>query len=300
MEIKLLSDNSEDVTYNFPDFTVRSKQVLLSDYPNMAAANHWHDDLEFIIILSGKMSYSINGKSYVLKENQAIFVNSQQMHYGYSSDGSDCSFIYILVPPSLLSTIKRIKESYIIPVCTDASHPFFIFDSSVGWQRNFIEMLSKIHQLCKDKTEGFELNVMSIFYSICYSLYKNVKNDNIHKEAYYDKNLDAMHNMVGYIQQNYQHKIILREIAAAGNVCRSRCCEIFQLFLHKSPISYLTEYRLEKSIEMLDISSYSITEIALQCGFNSSSYFTEIFRQKIGCTPSQYRKNNINISHKSY
>ena len=51
------------------------------------------------------------------------------------------------------------------------------------------------------------------------------------------------------------------------------------------------EYRLDKSIKLLSIPSYSITEIALKCGFNSSSYFTEIFHRNIGCTPSQYRKN---------
>lgn len=295
LEIKVLNDNSEDVAYNFTDFTVRAKQALLSDYPNMAAANHWHDDFEFTIILKGEMSYSVNGKSCVLKEGQAIFVNSQQMHYGYSSDGSDCSFICILLNPSLISTINRIKESYLIPICKDTSHPFFIFDQSVTWQRDFIEMLSKIYKLCNEERDGFELHVMSIFYSICHSLYENVKKDKIHKEIFFDKNLDAMHNMIGYIQQNYQHKITLSEIASAGNVCRSSCCEIFGLILHKSPVSYLTEYRLEKSIEMLNNLSYSITEIALQCGFNSSSYFTEIFHRNIGCTPSEYRKKNINI-----
>ena len=294
IEIKLLDDNSEIVSYNFDDFPIHSKKYSLSDYPNMSAANHWHDDLEFIIILKGKMSYSVNGKTYLLNEGQAIFVNSQQMHYGYSSDGSDCEFICIVLNPSLISNIARIKDSYLIPVFTDASHPSFIFDSSISWERNFIEMLTNLHNLCNTETEGFELQVMSIFYSICFTLYNNLKNHKVYKEAYYDKNLEAMHSMVGYIQKNYKNKITLNEIAASGKVCRSSCCEIFQSILNKSPISYLIEYRLEKSIELLNIAFYSITEIALQCGFNSSSYFTEIFRKNIGVTPSQYRKNHIN------
>ena len=74
IEIKLLNDNSEVITYNFERFPILSKKLLLSEYPNMAAPNHWHDDIEFIIILEGKMSYSVNGKSYELKKGQAIFV----------------------------------------------------------------------------------------------------------------------------------------------------------------------------------------------------------------------------------
>jgi len=79
---------------------------------------------------------------------------------------------------------------------------------------------------------------------------------------------------------------------------RSSCCDIFQLILNKTPVSYLTEYRLEKSIELLNIPSLSVTEIALLCGFTGSSYFAEIFHKKLGCTPSQYRKKKFNISYK--
>lgn len=298
LRIKLLSDDSEVVSYNFKDFSVRAKKALLSDYPTMAAANHWHNDWEFILILNGKMSYSVNVKSYELQEGQGIFINSRQMHYGYSADGSDCSFICILLPPSLLSDITRIKENYILPVCSDASHPFFILHPEISWQRNLIEILKNIYTLCNEEKDGFELHIMSLFHSLCYSLYQNMKDNISIQEVTDDKKLEAMHNMVGYIQKNYQGKITLDEIAASGNVCRSSCCHIFQLILHKSPISYLTEYRLEKSIELLNIHSLSVTEIALQCGFTGSSYFTEIFRKKIGCTPSQYRKKKFNISAK--
>ena len=162
---------------------------------------------------------------------------------------------------------------------------------------------------------------MANLYSIFYCLYHNVKNSKSSQEAYYDKNLDSLHNMVGYIQRNYKNKITLisflrtfrvfnvmvgyiqrnyknkitlKEIASSGNVCRSNCCEIFQSTLNKSPISYLIEYRINKSIKLLNNTSYTITEIALKCGFNSSSYFTEIFHKHLGCTPSQYRKNNTN------
>lgn len=294
MEMKLLSDNSEVIPYNLPDFPIHSKRSLLSEYPNMTAPNHWHNDLEFTIILSGKMLYSINGKSYELKEGQAIFVNSAQMHYAYSCDGSECDFICIILNPLILSEISIIKESYIIPICTDTSHPFFIFDSSIGWQKDFIEQLIKINEFCSDKKDGFQLQIMTNFYSIFYSLYHNVKNSKTPLEYYYDKNLDSLHNMIGYIQSNYKNRITLNEIASSGNVCRSNACEIFQSILNKSPISYLIEYRLDKSIKLLNNTSYTITEIALKCGFNSSSYFTEIFHKQLGCTPSQYRKNNIN------
>lgn len=290
IEMKLLNDYSEVLSYNFEHFPINTKKAILSDYPNMSAINHWHNDWEFTIILKGEMYYSINGNDYLLKEGQAVFVNSAQMHYGHSFEKSDCTFIYIVLNPLLFTNIDKIKDSYIIPICDDKSHPFFIFDSYISWQKDFIESLIEIYKLCTELKETFELEVMSKFYWICSSLYKNLKNDKLNKEIYCNKNLDSLRNMVGYIQKNYKNKITLNEIASSGNVCRSNCCKIFQSILNTSPISYLLEYRLDKSIKLLHESSYSITEIALKCGFNSSSYYTESFRKIIGCSPSEYRK----------
>lgn len=293
LEIQLLSDNSEIVSYNFADFPIRAKQAFLSDYPNMSAANHWHKDWEFTLVLKGKMSYYVNGKVYGIQEGQCIFVNSEQMHYGFSADGSNCDFICILIHPYLISTIERIRDAYVLPICTDASHPFFILTQEISWQRNLIDMLEQIYKLCDEEQDGFELQLMSLLHSLCYRLHQDMKNNMSTNENTDNKKLESMHNMIGFIQKNYQRKISLNEIATAGNVCRSSCCEIFQLILHKTPISYLTEYRLEKSIELLNIPSLSVTEIALQCGFNGSSYFTEIFHKNFGFTPMQYRKKKL-------
>lgn len=295
-KIKLLDDNSELVNYNFSHFNIKSKKALLSNYPNMSAINHWHDDFEFTIILNGKMTYFINGTNYEINQGQAIFVNSKQMHYGYSSDGTDCEFICILIPPIIFSSIYKIKDSYIDSLSNNNSQPFFIFDSSIPWQKNTIEMLINIYELCNYNANGFELAVMGNFYLIFYNLYENFKNNQNSKTNYYNKDLEALHNMIGYIQKNYHSKISLKEIAASGNVCRSNCCAIFQSILSKSPITYLTDYRLEKALKLLDNNSASITSIALQCGFNSSSYFTETFHKKLGCTPSQYKKKYKNGS----
>lgn len=288
--MKLLDDYSEVITYNFDNFPIRAKKGLLSAYPNMSAINHWHKDFEFTIILEGKMSYSVDGKVFHLTEGQCIFVNSGHMHYGFSVDFTECKFICIVLNPLVFVENQRIKDSYIVPLCTDESHPYFIFDPSIPWQNNFINELISIEKYCYEMKNGFELQVMSSFYNVCNTLFNYVKNDKLHLEESINKNVEILQTMVGFIQQNYKNKITLNDIASSGNVCRSNCCKIFQSILKKSPMNYLTEYRLDKSIYLLRTTSHSITEIALQCGFNSSSYFTEMFNKIMHCTPSDYRK----------
>lgn len=62
----------------------------------------------------------------------------------------------------------------------------------------------------------------------------------------------------------------------------------------KSPIEYLISFRLNKSMELLQSTSLSISEIASRTGFGSVSYYIEKFRKQMGITPSQYRNQNLN------
>ena len=70
---------------------------------------------------------------------------------------------------------------------------------------------------------------------------------------------------------------------------------IFQKILHTTPMTYITKYRISTALSLLQNTTLSITEIALSVGFNSSSYFSKIFREYMGSTPLQYRKNLSSI-----
>ncbi|WP_231507777.1 helix-turn-helix domain-containing protein [Bacillus sp. UNC41MFS5] len=102
--------------------------------------------------------------------------------------------------------------------------------------------------------------------------------------------MDGCWEMTGFIHHHYDHKITLDDIAAAGSICRSRCCELFSNHIGQTPNTYLVRYRIQKSCEMLLETNRSISEIAMVCGFQSASYFSYVFRKETGLTPQDYRK----------
>ena len=81
-----------------------------------------------------------------------------------------------------------------------------------------------------------------------------------------------------------------QEIAAAGKVCRNKCCQIFRRYLCQSPIDFLNHYRLEVSCHLLNTTKMSIAEICTACGFNHQSYYSKIFLRTYHCTPRDFRK----------
>lgn len=93
-----------------------------------------------------------------------------------------------------------------------------------------------------------------------------------------------------FIYQNYKKAIILQDIAKSGNVGKSKCYELFKRYVNKTPNDFVNLYRLEKSKILLKNEDLSITEVALECGFNSGSYYAELFKKYNGCTPRNFRK----------
>ncbi|MDD3404210.1 MAG: cupin domain-containing protein, partial [Hespellia sp.] len=126
VEINLNSDDSEKIAYNKSEFPVYVRQGFLSTYPNYAAISHWHDDIELIYILSGEMYYNINGKQVILHAGEGLFVNTRQIHYGFSPEHQECIFICVLFHPLLLCSSAYVEQHFVLPVLQNDCVPYLI------------------------------------------------------------------------------------------------------------------------------------------------------------------------------
>ena len=101
---------------------------------------------------------------------------------------------------------------------------------------------------------------------------------------------DQCKKLLRYIQDNYDSKIRLSDLAAILNMNPQYFCRFFKTHFHTTPISYINQYRVTQAADLLTGSSLSILEIALHTGFESPSYFASIFRRTFGMSPEEYRK----------
>ncbi len=284
--LDLRFDGSEKVKYDYDDFRSYIRDSMLSVWPNYTAFSHWHDDLEFISILSGYMDYNVNGEIIRLNAGQGIMVNSRQLHYGFSREQKECKFICILLHPVILCSSQHIERDFVSPILSDDSIPYILLDEKVDWQR---QILDDLKHMCdsKEKTTA-PLLIQSLFSHIWFLISENALNVKHTKRL--DRNLSVFKDMLIFVQKNYGDKITLEDIAKSGNVSKSTCLVIFKKYLQDTPTNYLIGYRLKKALKMLNESYLSITEIALEVGFSGVSYFAETFKKNYGCSPSEYRK----------
>ncbi|WP_445928165.1 helix-turn-helix transcriptional regulator [Levilactobacillus sp. HBUAS70063] len=78
-------------------------------------------------------------------------------------------------------------------------------------------------------------------------------------------------------------------MASNAQISRTACFRIFQSVFDKTPNEFLNDYRMSMALSFLKDTSQPLTEISLNCGFQSASYFGKKFKSSFGMTPKQYR-----------
>lgn len=292
IDMKVLSDSSECIRYDNDGIPFALQYRMLSQFANKKAICHWHDDLELIYILDGEMSYKVNDKELLLTKGQCIVVNSHQMHYGYAHRNRECRFVCVLFHPDLLKANLYMYQTLVEPVINSPSVMYWYFPEKQPW---FDFILTPLSNLCVNSRSVDLLTsnlyqITGLFHILWNILYENTAPEQYAFPICEDPNLLLQKSMISFVYTHYAENIELKDIAAAGNISPSKCCKLFQKYHQESPVSFLNSYRMEISRGLLRNTSYSITQIALSCGYNHLSYYSKMFMKRYGCTPNAYRK----------
>lgn len=108
-----------------------------------------------------------------------------------------------------------------------------------------------------------------------------------------DKNIKRMQKILLYIMNEYKNLITLNDMARLVGLDKSSFCIFFKKMTGKTFFSYLTEYRIGSSCQMLTTTNIAIWEIAFASGFNDVPYYNRIFKKLKNCTPAEYRKMQV-------
>ena len=93
-----------------------------------------------------------------------------------------------------------------------------------------------------------------------------------------------------YIENNYAHEVNIHVIADYLNIERTYLYRLFKDITGTSPQEYLLDYRIRRACSLLRETDLPVSDIARSVGYNDALYFSRLFKQKKGRTPTQYRK----------
>jgi len=97
--------------------------------------------------------------------------------------------------------------------------------------------------------------------------------------------------IISFINNNYTRSLKLNEIAGMASMNSSAFCRYFKENTGKTLLQYVMEMRVGYACKLLALGEMDISQIAVECGFDSITHFNRTFKQLVNLTPTQYRSN---------
>lgn len=264
------------------DFPIEFYHVTPS-HPRYQMPYHWHTEYEIIRILKGEFLVTLDEQEFTACSGDILFIGDGVLHGGIPSE---CIYECIVFNMESLLKNTTICQKQIQSIL---NHNFNINSLFPAAQNEFHLITKYLFDTMQSKNTGYELVIAGCFYQLLGCILKRqyytvAENDTI----YSSKRIRQLKKALELIETSYSTCITLDDLAKEAGMNSKYFCRFFQEMTHRTPINYLNYYRIERACFELVTSDLSITEIALNCGYNDLSYFVKTFKKFKGCTPKKY------------
>ncbi len=278
----------ELLTYGTPDFPIA---FFDDDLTTVKVPWHWHDELEIVVILSGKVSVFIAGCELNLKAGEGYFANSSILHSEELRSKTGWQHCMVFDPRVLATPDDIIWNTYVSPILSHENMPFIKLSPEIPWQKEILSLAEKAWISGAHEKADYPLTVRSSLSRITSLIVNNVSTEAEHPfTSKTQKDEFRIKKTLYYVETHFREQITIENIAASADISVSTLLRLYHDILHTTPIQYVLKYRLDQIHDALRIEpDLSIAEIAYSCGFNDISYFNRCFLRAYGETPSSYK-----------
>ena len=259
---------------------------------------HYHDYIEFLF---GENNCNIelwcNGRTYHISEGELLLIPSRVPHIVKTCNETSKYIVIKIMPQILYAAEQSIFEiKYLMP---------FIADEISYKKKITKDELDKTdipdtinHMICEWNTKkyGFEiaLRIGASKLMLWFLRKWHVLFDDSKSEIFPSVNTTLkIQKIIEYTNNNYD-TITVKHAADMCNMSYSHFSKTFKKVTNKGFKEYVTHIRITESERLLVSTNKSITEIAMETGFSTTSHFIECFKKQLHITPKQYKKNFTN------
>lgn len=246
---------------------------------------NWHEDVECLVVINGKLEACVNGKTYKLSKGDIAFFDSNEGHATLAKDKETIALVFHF-NPKILDEFDNNRDRYHWMGASDGGARNI--KHALELRKSLVEFVESFdHESLENKIKRSIATDKILLNSIENFALKEEK-DSGDKSTLYRN--EVVRNIIGYLDENYRDKISLEDVAEVAGYHPNYTSEIFSKTLGISYTEYLLRKRLSCATKDLKQSEKKIAEIALDHGFPNVRSFNTAFRENFGRSPSEYRQ----------
>ncbi|OUM95185.1 MAG: AraC family transcriptional regulator [Thermobacillus sp. ZCTH02-B1] len=253
---------------------------------------HWHEEMEFFMVTAGRASLRVGTENCEVSAGEAVFVPSGELHSGSVLGGEGVSFSAVVFHADLLSgsSPDEIRERFVRPLLEGKYEVPVLLDRRNGDSAALLDLLGQLFELDRTRPFGYELAVRGMLQTCVSLLLRLAARADQPRRTAAAQRTERIKAALEYIERRYAEPIRLGDLASAVSMSEAYFCRLFKRITAATPVEYINLYRVRQAAILLRSTDRKITDIALEVGFRNLSYFNTVFRQRFGCTPTEYRR----------
>ena len=271
---------------------VRTDVAHAPSHPHdLTEVEHSHDFCELVIVTRGSALQCLEGDDFPVTAGDVFLLQGRQRHYFYERVGLDLvNIMYnpaaIGLPEGELRKLAGYCAMFLLEPTYRRQHRF---ESRLHLGRvplAHVERLAEeMERECTDRAPGYEVAVRAkLLELIVYLARAYTATDTTEAHA-----LLRVGNVIGALENDYAREWRVAELLAIAHMSRSTLMRVFRKATGQTPIEYLVRLRIQRAMELLRTTDRTITEIAMDVGFNDSNYFARQFRRLTDRSPRAFR-----------
>ncbi|HOJ09230.1 MAG TPA: AraC family transcriptional regulator [Clostridiales bacterium] len=264
-------------TLNLPGLTLFGHNVTTKAVLPMGT--HIHDGcIEIVVVVKGNESYYVENRKFELSGGDVFVAYTDQPHRSGNTSQGVCEIIWFQIKPAVQENFLGLSapfgdliRSKLMAIDT---HILKIDREGLFYLRKSFENFLRLRE--ENRIYGQSL-LISFLSRLLFTQTQNRKDD------------ELIENIHKYIEENIYDVIKTEDICSKFCISLSGFKHKFKEYTGVTPRDYINDRKIQKAKELLQ-SRKSVTETAMQLSFNSSDYFSVVFKKYTAFSPTQFRK----------
>lgn len=239
--------------------------VFYQSKENLGVRQHLHDSFEWIFAASGALRVTVDERSFLLREGEAILIFPNQIHQCETLGASDTRLL--VFQNSLIGEFARGAKG------STVENPVFLMDG-----KDFFARMQEARE-SRYLLKSYLYEMIDRFSRGCgaYSKHTNKPSEHIGQ-------------VLTFIAEHHAEPISMQDAARVIGYDYHYLSNLLQKGLHTTFRSLLNEYRISHAKYLLLTSPSTVAQIAGECGYESLCSFNRNFKELSGMTPTDYRE----------
>lgn len=280
---------NEIVKSNIPNTPVRIASMCKARHKGLCVTAHFHDEIEILYISCGRFKIENEDVSIIAHSGDLVFINSRVVHSTMTEeDNTKTGFVQFdasIYSGDYLKSISKYLKRFVNSNDNQIVH----FKNGEKETEELKGYIKEIFDENETKRNSYEIYINANIYKILGFLYRySIIAD---EKKFFDIDIiEKVLPVLNYIDTNYQDEITLEKLSKVVNLNQYYLCRLFKKATNSTFTEYLNFVRVCKAEKLLFTTSKTVSEISMDVGFSSVSYFNRVFKKIKSCTPSDYKK----------